>query len=551
MPKPFPLAGIVAITGAVVYKKASEPKPVPPVTQQRRTGPAAPATDHTKEEDGMKIAQEGKTGIVPLLLLEWESQQWVSWQVTVTLRDCRFKKITIMRADVGWPVPLTLGNDGKTVSWDVGTSWEGCSAVLELDGPPRGSLAVRISDKHVSDRLVERELDLSELTRGTEEIRITSRKHQIRNALVRVSTNPETVNNALALLARLGSDRRANINTLLQAADEVKGTATGAKLLLRAAATCTGGCNHSPLPPDGWDWAIRIYERVMKEYPDTEFAVNARWAHAACHGCWSQWAGCDAEGIGKGDWSKALDLYKNLYESSEDAGTKAEALLRIAELQCSYARMTKEGIKTYRRYMAEFPGDMLDSPYWTFRTCDPRLGREKIQEMFTLDERDELTYEGSATIARLVSVGGCRIQKQNGHLRLSSIFGRDATRVGTVEEYPPPIRIKARARSSSSDIRLYYGRGMVIFNMGKEENTLVVSGLGEHQRYEVPGKGHLKANEWHDIIWEIMKDDTRIIVDGEQVYSRKGDHRSIRAEAGIGPAWGSKVGVASFLIEPL
>ena len=69
--------------------------------------------------------------------------------------------------------------------------------------------------------------------------------------------------------------------------------------LFRAAAACSGGCNHGPLEPDGWDRAIAIYQTIVDTWPDTPHATNALWAQASCCGCWSPQAGCDSGGVGK------------------------------------------------------------------------------------------------------------------------------------------------------------------------------------------------------------------------------------------------------------
>jgi len=490
--------------------------------------------------------------------LEWESQQQMSWEITIILQDNRFIRPVASGRDTGGGSQYRLSADGTVLTFRSGTSWDQFGVVFELAEPARGRATVLLADTYVGDRLTAATVNPADLIRKTEQVEVHSEQHRIRNAFFRLSMEPGTVARASKLLTALGHDRRANIQTLLAAAERAQGEGR-VKLLFRAAAACTGGCNHGPLEPDGWDKAIAIYEQVMDEYAGTDHAINARWARALCHGCWSPWGGCDAGALGKRDWDRALELYEQLYGQSADAGRKTEALRRKAELQCSYANDLEGGIETYRQLLDEFPEAVAKpsywtSPYWTYRTCEPHRSADQIRELLAMSERGELSFAGSVSddrssrIEPLVSRGGCRIQAESGYVRLTSGHN-DTKSAATVAQYSPPFRLTVRARTDSTNIRLYYGTGWAIFNWEADKTMLMVGDLLRLAEYEVPDKGHLAIDEWHDIVWEIGRDVAHLYADGELVYTQEGDFAELEAPLGIGPAWGSTVDVASFVVE--
>jgi hypothetical protein len=501
---------------------------------------------------------EAEAADARLLLLEWESQQHMDWQIMLTLDGNRFGQVVDSGRDTGADSRYRLAEEGTFLHLLSPTSWDQGGVVFELDNGAQGRVTVGLVDTYVDDRLAGGTFELAELATTTKEIRIHSEQHRIRNALFRITMQPQRVAEARAVLSAIGKGRRTNIDTLLAAANQVEGEQR-VKLLFRAAAACTGGCNHGPLEPDGWDRAVAIYERIMDEYAGTDHAINARWARAGCHGAWSPQGGCDAGGIGTGQWSRAVELYDELYEQSTDAGSKSEALRRKAELQCSYAGDLEGGLATYRQLLAEFPDIVADRPhwasdYWTYRTCEPHFSAEGINELLELHQRGELSFAGSVSADRssgiepLVSRGGCRIQAMDGYVRL--ITGHNDTRSATtVARYSPPFRLIVRAQTDSTNIRLYYPPGWAIFNWEADKTILMVGDFRDAREHEVPDKGYLAVNEWHDIVWEVDVDAVRLYADGELVYTQEGDFSKLAGPLGIGPAWGSVVDVETFVVE--
>jgi hypothetical protein len=319
------------------------------------------------------------------LLLEWESQQQMNWLIRTRLSAGRFGRVVLSADDTGGTSEFEFSEKNTALKIETVTSWSHGGALVELAAPVGASLEFDIGDPYVRDRRTTRAFALSDLASAFGSVQITSQRWPIRNCFLRAATAPAMVERQYAILASLGEDRRANIEALLRLAGQTEEKDHRTCLLLRAAAACTGGCNHGPVGDDGWDWAIRIYQRVIDENPGTDVAINARWAQASCYGCWSPMQGdsfndCDGNGVGKHDWAKGVELYEELYRTSKDPGSKADALRRKAEVQCYQQKRIMDGLKTYRRIIEEFPTAPPPSPYWTYRTCAPHCGTEALVE---------------------------------------------------------------------------------------------------------------------------------------------------------------------------
>jgi len=122
-----------------------------------------------------------------------------------------------------------------------------------------------------------------------------------------------------------------------------------------------------------------LYGRVLREYPNTEAAHQAKWWLASCHGNWASFH-CCAHNQGKQDWERAAAAYMALYGSATDPGSKCDALRRYAEVVFHGQGKWREGLGIYRRLLREFPENPDPSPYRTNRTCgwQPFRGTELI-----------------------------------------------------------------------------------------------------------------------------------------------------------------------------
>ncbi|MCY2930118.1 MAG: hypothetical protein NTV86_11620 [Planctomycetota bacterium] len=152
--------------------------------------------------------------------------------------------------------------------------------------------------------------------------------------------------------------RRGALARALGIAEESKGTDMAARALLVAANAYVGGCGDNRLlTEDGWDRMIALYQRAIDECPKSRFAEQGQWGIALAHGCWAP-NGCCHFLQGKQEWEKAVDLYWGLYRATT-GWSRAEALRRIAEIQCARTGQWREGLQTWQRLRQE-QGEAMD-----------------------------------------------------------------------------------------------------------------------------------------------------------------------------------------------
>ncbi len=150
----------------------------------------------------------------------------------------------------------------------------------------------------------------------------------------------------------------------------------------------------------------------------------------------------------------------------------------------------------------------------------------------------------------MVATNQCEKKERNGGVVLTAPH-RDMTYIHTQEKFKPPFVLKTRARTDSTNLRLYYANGMVIFNWEMTRSELRVHDPATGQGQGLAEKGLVSENKWHDIAWEIRADGMKISVDGNVRFEGPGDYSALEGVLGIGPAWGSVVSVDSFGVEPL
>ena len=150
----------------------------------------------------------------------------------------------------------------------------------------------------------------------------------------------------------------------------------------------------------------------------------------------------------------------------------------------------------------------------------------------------------------LARVGGCQIVHRHGQMRLlAPTEGRSL--VQTMEEYRPPFALRVRAKTDSTNVRLYYNAGMVILNWEVRPSELRFHDPVNDRVSAFPGKGAIEVGKCYDICWEIYPDGTRLLVNGKEVMRKSAEYGNLRAPVGIGPAFGSVLTVESFHVEPL
>jgi hypothetical protein len=119
----------------------------------------------------------------------------------------------------------------------------------------------------------------------------------------------------------------------------------------------------------------------------------------------------------------------------------------------------------------------------------------------------------------------------------------------TPRSFRPPFTVKTIAKTDSTNLRLYWHVGEVIFNWENSVRCLKVHDPEKGCWWDAADRGFLTGNEWHEIAWEILPASMRVLVDGELRFEHVGRWGEIEAPVAIGPCFGSTVTVRSFRVE--
>jgi hypothetical protein len=119
----------------------------------------------------------------------------------------------------------------------------------------------------------------------------------------------------------------------------------------------------------------------------------------------------------------------------------------------------------------------------------------------------------------------------------------------TRQTFRPPFTIKIVAKTDSTNLRLYWHVGEIIFNWECSVRRLKVHDPATGQWWDAEGEGFLEVNQWHEIEWEILHGSMRVLVDGRLRFEQTGDWGRFDAPVAIGPCFGSTVTVRSFTVE--
>ena len=111
-----------------------------------------------------------------------------------------------------------------------------------------------------------------------------------------------------------------------------------------------------------------------------------------------------------------------------------------------------------------------------------------------------------------------------------------------------PFTVRTRAKTDSTNVRLYGMPGWVIFNWEQHPADLLLGDPIDGKRFQIDGKGLVSPNEWHEFVWDIQPDRMILSVDGEVRFQRRGDYRKVQIRPGIASAW-SRVTVDYFVVD--
>jgi len=115
----------------------------------------------------------------------------------------------------------------------------------------------------------------------------------------------------------------------------------------------------------------------------------------------------------------------------------------------------------------------------------------------------------------------------------------------------PPFVFRVVGRTDSTNLRMHFHRGELIFNWECNVRELRVHDPATAEQHGLAGRGFIATNEWHEISWEIRLDRMRVMVDGEVRFEKSGDYSGIESAPSVGPCFGSAIAVREFTITPL
>jgi hypothetical protein len=160
--------------------------------------------------------------------------------------------------------------------------------------------------------------------------------------------------------------------------------------------------------------------------------------------------------------------------------------------------------------------------------------------------------EKAGDFPEFAPVQGCELVKQEKVLILKGAVS-DQARLWTKTEHAPPFALRVKAKTDARNLRLYYSKGVVIFNWEGNENELRLhdAEMGGGLGIGIPGQGKIEPDKYHDIAWEVYPDGMRVLVNGKERGRLVGNYEKLKAPAGIGPAFGSVITIESFKVETL
>jgi hypothetical protein len=155
-------------------------------------------------------------------------------------------------------------------------------------------------------------------------------------------------------------------------------------------------------------------------------------------------------------------------------------------------------------------------------------------------------------ISRLLPHQGCAITQTDEGIRIA---GSAMNWVMSAAVAPfvcrPPFAFRIVGKTDSTNLRMHFHRGELIFNWECNVRELRVHDPASGEQHALSDRGFITTNEWHEISWEIRRDRMRVVVDGEVRYEGPGEYSEIASAPSVGPCFGSAISIREFAITPL
>jgi hypothetical protein len=113
-----------------------------------------------------------------------------------------------------------------------------------------------------------------------------------------------------------------------------------------------------------------------------------------------------------------------------------------------------------------------------------------------------------------------------------------------------PFVFRVVGRTDSTNLRMHWHRGELIFNWECSVRELRVHDPTTADQHGIKDKGFISPSEWHEILWEIDLARMRVVVDGEVRFETEGDYSGIESAPSVGPCFGSTVSIRECSIAP-
>ena len=153
-------------------------------------------------------------------------------------------------------------------------------------------------------------------------------------------------------------------------------------------------------------------------------------------------------------------------------------------------------------------------------------------------------------LSSMIPFMGCVIERGPDGVRLTGASRDHMMAVAiTAELFRPPFTVKTVAMTDSTNLRLYWHVGEVIFNWEVSIRRLKVHDPATGMWWDADDQGFIAVDQWHEIVWDVTPRSMRVLVDGVLRFERDGDWGQIEAPVAIGPCFGSAVTVRSFVVE--
>lgn len=145
---------------------------------------------------------------------------------------------------------------------------------------------------------------------------------------------------------------------------------------------------------------------------------------------------------------------------------------------------------------------------------------------------------------------GCTIERTPDGVRLTgaSQDGMNAVAI-TPRVFRAPFTLETVAKTNSTNLRLYWHLGEIIFNWECSTRELRVHDPATGRQRGIKDHGFLSVEQWHRIVWEVEPTTMRLLVDGDLRFEANGEWGAIEAPLAIGPCFGSAVTVQSFVVD--